>query len=183
MDASKIAADVEARRAVMRRWPTLSDGELEKWRWPRLEPLPAFSDMRSPEVGLIMVRGRTAATERHSNWVKKRSRARQCAWKAVRPAFPISWGAGRRRAIVGRGRRPVAAARLESAGRKARFWHLLTTRCRGRAYPRAAVSHGRHEGRTPSLWRGAKKPVMPDKVSRLGSPIPYSTRRQAFAPP
>ena len=57
MDASKIAADVEARRAVMRTLAHASDGELET-ALAALEPLPAFSDLRSPEVGLVMVRGR-----------------------------------------------------------------------------------------------------------------------------
>jgi alpha-D-ribose 1-methylphosphonate 5-triphosphate synthase subunit PhnG len=57
MDESEIAADVEARRAVMRTLAHASDSELHA-AVAILEPLPAFADLRPPEVGLIMLRGR-----------------------------------------------------------------------------------------------------------------------------
>jgi alpha-D-ribose 1-methylphosphonate 5-triphosphate synthase subunit PhnG len=51
------AHETEARRAMMRALSQARDGELQALLHA-FEPLPAFSDLRAPEIGLVMVQGR-----------------------------------------------------------------------------------------------------------------------------
>jgi alpha-D-ribose 1-methylphosphonate 5-triphosphate synthase subunit PhnG len=57
MPAPHIFSETEARRSMMRTLAQARDSELQSVL-AVLHPLPVFADLRPPEVGLVMVRGR-----------------------------------------------------------------------------------------------------------------------------